>query len=103
VATIGEVLGQAGGTRVVVAGAVTHRQAPETAHGAVFMNLEDETGMLNVVCSRGAWVRWRPVARGARALVVKGRVERAHDVVTVVAERFEPLAVGPVPGSRDFR
>ncbi len=89
--------------RVVVAGVVTHRQQPDTARGAVFLNLEDETGMLNVVCSRGAWARWRAVARGSPALIVKGRLERAQDVVNVVAERFEPLALGPVPGSRDFR
>ncbi|MGH2926618.1 MAG: error-prone DNA polymerase, partial [Solirubrobacteraceae bacterium] len=89
--------------KVVVAGVVTHRQQPETARGAVFLNLEDETGMLNVVCSRGAWVRWRVVARSSPALIVKGRLERAQGVVNVVAERFEPIPLGPVPGSRDFR
>ncbi|MGH9082997.1 MAG: error-prone DNA polymerase, partial [Acidimicrobiales bacterium] len=89
--------------RVTVAGVVTHRQQPETARGAVFLNLEDETGMVNVVCSKGAWVRWRPVALTSRALVVKGRLERSEGVVNVVAERFEPLELGPVPGSRDFR
>ena len=102
VATIAEVV-EAGDGRVVLAGVVTHRQQPETARGAVFLNLEDETGMVNVVCSRGAWARWRPVARTSPALVVKGRVERAQGVVNVVAERFEPLVVGPAPGSRDFR
>ena len=45
------------GDRVTVGGVVTHRQQPESAHGAVFLNLEDETGMVNVVCSRGAWLR----------------------------------------------
>jgi error-prone DNA polymerase len=102
VSTIAQVVhGPAG--RVVVAGVVTHRQQPDTARGAVFLNLEDETGMLNVVCSRGAWARWRVVARSSPALIVKGRLERAQDVVNVIAERFEPLALGPVPGSRDFR
>jgi error-prone DNA polymerase len=90
-------------SRVVVAGVVTHRQQPDTARGAVFLNLEDETGMLNVVCSRGAWARWRSVARSSPALIVKGRLERAQGVVNVVAEWFEPVALGPVPGSRDFR
>ena len=51
------------GDRITVGGVVTHRQQPESAHGAVFLNLEDETGMVNIVCSRGAWVRWKPVAR----------------------------------------
>jgi error-prone DNA polymerase len=91
-------------TKVRVAGAVTHRQHPESAHGAVFVNLEDETGHANVVFSKGAWVRWRHVARGAPALLVSGRLERAEGVVNVVAERVEPLALSaPVPGSRDFR
>ncbi|HLH28060.1 MAG TPA: OB-fold nucleic acid binding domain-containing protein, partial [Acidimicrobiales bacterium] len=91
------------GERVTVGGIVTHRQQPESARGAVFLNLEDETGMVNVVCSRGAWVRWRPVARSSPALVVRGRVERAEGSMTLVAERFEPLELGPTPPSRDFR
>jgi len=94
---------RSGGGRVTVAGVVTHRQQPETARGAVFLNLEDETGMVNVICSRGAWVRWRSIARSSPALVVRGRLERADGVVSVVAEHVEPLAIGPVPGARDFR
>ncbi len=91
------------GERVTVGGVVTHRQQPESAHGAVFLNLEDETGMVNIVCSRGAWVRWRPVARTSPALMVRGRIERSEGSMTLVAERFEPLELGPVPASRDFR
>ncbi|MGH8979474.1 MAG: OB-fold nucleic acid binding domain-containing protein, partial [Acidimicrobiales bacterium] len=101
-ATIAEVVA-ASSSRVAFAGVVTHRQQPDTAHGAVFLNLEDETGMVNVVCSKGAWARWRAVARSSSTLVVKGRLERAQGVANVVAERFEPLSLGPVPGSRDFR
>jgi error-prone DNA polymerase len=95
--------GRPAGDRVTVGGVVTHRQAPESAHGAVFLNLEDETGMVNIVCSKGAWVRWKPVARACPALLVRGRVERSEGSMTLVAERFEPLPLGPVPGSRDFR
>jgi error-prone DNA polymerase len=91
------------GERITVGGVVTHRQQPESARGAVFLNLEDETGMVNVVCSRGAWVRWKPVARSSPALLVRGRIERSEGSMTLVAERFEPLALGPVPASRDFR
>jgi error-prone DNA polymerase len=91
------------GDRVTVGGVVTHRQHPESAHGAVFLNLEDETGMVNVICSRGAWVRWRSVARFSPALVVRGRLERGDGAVNLVAERIEPLELGPVPPSRDFR
>jgi error-prone DNA polymerase len=91
------------GDRITVGGVVTHRQQPESAHGAVFLNLEDETGMVNIVCSRGAWIRWKPVARSCPALLVRGRIERSEGSITLVAERFEPLELGPVPASRDFR
>ena len=94
----------ADGSRVLVAGVVTHRQHPETARGAVFVNLEDETGHVNVVFSRGAWARWRHVARHAPVLVVRGRLEAAQDVVNVTAERVDALGGAlPVPSSRDFR
>jgi error-prone DNA polymerase len=91
--------------RVWVGGVVTHRQRPESAKGTVFLNLEDETGMVNVICSPGAWERWRPVARGAPALLVRGRLERVDGVVSLVAEKIVPLDLGPatVPASRDFR
>jgi error-prone DNA polymerase len=91
------------GDRITVGGVVTHRQQPESARGAVFLNLEDETGMVNVVCSRGAWVRWKLVARSHPALLVRGRIERAEGSMTLVAERFAALELGPVPPSRDFR
>ena len=91
-------------SRVRVAGVVTHRQHPETAHGAVFVNLEDETGHVNVVFSPGAWVRWRHVARRAPVLLVSGRLERGQDAINVVAQRVESVDLGaPVPPSRDFR
>ncbi len=92
------------GERIVVAGVVTHRQHPETARGAVFVNLEDETGHVNVVFSKGAWMRWRHVARHAPVLLVKGRIELAQDVANLTAERVESFNLGtPVPASRDFR
>jgi error-prone DNA polymerase len=94
------------GTRVWVAGVVTHRQRPATAGGTTFINLEDETGFVNVICSRGCWLHHRQVARGAPALLVRGRVESAEGVVNVVAERLVPLEVADgaaVLPSRDFR
>jgi error-prone DNA polymerase len=93
------------GGRVRVAGVVTHRQRPATAGGTMFVNLEDETGLVNVVVSQGCYARHRRVARAAPALVVRGRLERGDgDVLNVVAERLEPLdgAVGALR-SRDFR
>ena len=55
----------AAGEKVLVGGVVTHRQRPATAQGTTFINLEDETGLINVVCSKGCWVRHRRVARGS--------------------------------------
>ncbi len=99
-----DLLHRSDGERVTVAGAVTHRQHPETAHGAVFVNLEDETGHVNVVFSRGAWARWKVVALYAPVLLIRGRLQLGQGTVSLTAERVEALVVGtPVPASRDFR
>jgi len=90
--------------RVSVAGVVTHRQHPETAHGAVFLNLEDETGHVNVIFSKGAWARWRHVAEHAAALVIRGSLQRGQGSVALAAQRVEVLDLGaPAAPSRDFR
>jgi error-prone DNA polymerase len=92
-------------SRVLVGGVVTHRQRPATAQGTTFLNLEDETGLINVICSKGAWTRYRQAARSAPALLVRGRLERVEGVVNVVADRISPLSltVGSSTPSRDFR
>ncbi len=90
-------------SKVLVAGVVTHRQRPMTAQGTTFMNLEDETGLINVVVSKGCWARYRKVARGAAALLVRGRLERAEGVINIVAEELTPLPVAATAGSRNFR
>jgi error-prone DNA polymerase len=90
-------------SRVLVAGVVTHRQRPMTAQGVTFLNLEDETGLINVVVSKGCWARFRSVAREAAALVVRGRLERAEGVINIVAEHLEPLPLPARTTSRDFR
>ncbi|WP_307497860.1 error-prone DNA polymerase [Arthrobacter woluwensis] len=92
------------GTRVEVAGLVTHRQRPQTAQGITFMNLEDETGILNVVCSVGVWTRYRRVAQTAKAMVVRGLMERSKEgVINLVADRLEALPLRAKTTSRDFR
>jgi error-prone DNA polymerase len=88
---------------VWVAGVVTHRQRPATAQGITFVNLEDETGLINVICSREVWARHRRVARAAAALTVHGRLERYDGVINIVADRLEPLALSGRTVSRDFR
>jgi error-prone DNA polymerase len=79
------------GRRVHVAGLVTHRQRPGTASGITFLNLEDETGMLNVVVSPGVWRRHRRVARTVSALVVRGILERQDGVTNLVADKLAPI------------
>ena len=91
------------GTRVLVGGVVTHRQRPATAGGVTFVSLEDETGIVNVICSQGVWARHRRVARAAPALLVRGRLERAEGVTNVLADQIQPLHLGMATRSRDFR
>jgi error-prone DNA polymerase len=91
------------GSRVLIAGAVTHRQRPATAQGVTFMNLEDETGMVNVMCSRGVWARHRKLAQTASALVIRGIVQNATGAVTVAADRMGPIDLRVRSRSRDFQ
>ena len=98
----GQLLSVDDGARVTVAGAVTHRQRPATASGVTFINLEDETGMVNVVCSVGLWRRYRELAHTATALVVRGKVQNAEGAVTVVADRLQKLDLRIGSRSRDW-
>ncbi|HEY9309299.1 MAG TPA: error-prone DNA polymerase [Microbacterium sp.] len=92
------------GRRVEVAGLVTHRQRPATASGITFLNLEDEHGLVNVVCSLGVWNRYRRVVRDSPALIARGILERSTEGVTnLIADRFEDLRVGVQHRARDFR
>jgi error-prone DNA polymerase len=91
------------GSRVLIAGAVTHRQRPATARGVTFVNIEDETGMVNVLCTPGLWARYRRVAQSASALLIRGQVQNASGAVTVLAERMRPITLAVGSRSRDFR
>jgi error-prone DNA polymerase len=99
----GELLKAENHDRVLIGGAVTHRQRPATASGVTFLNIEDETGMANVICSPGLWARYRTVARVSPALLIRGTVEKADGVVSVVAERLAQLDLRIPSRSRDFR
>jgi error-prone DNA polymerase len=90
-------------TRVTVAGIVTHRQRPATARGVTFLNLEDEFGMVNVVCDQTVWHRHRTIARQSGGLLIRGMLEHANGVVNVSAERIDKLDLGIHNTSRDFR
>lgn len=98
--------------RIKVAGLITHRQRPATAVGVTFLNIEDETGMLNVVCSAALWQRYRRIGRNAAGMIIRGILERNEGVTNLVADKLMriedvyPETVGKVPPrhrSRDFR
>jgi len=82
---------------------VTHRQRPATAAGITFLNLEDETGLVNVVVSKGCWAHHRRVVQSGPALLIRGRLETAEGVVNVVAETISLLPLASSLRSRDFR
>ncbi|MEM0985130.1 MAG: error-prone DNA polymerase [Pseudomonadota bacterium] len=76
------------GTPVRTAGVVLVRQKPGSAKGVVFITIEDETGISNLVVWQRVTERFRPIVMGARILAVEGRVQRADNVTHIVAERL---------------
>jgi error-prone DNA polymerase len=84
----------ADGRRAATAGIVLVRQRPGTAKGVVFLTLEDETGVANIVVWPKLFDAARPIVMGARLILVRGRVQHAEDapaggVVHLVAESLE--------------
>ena len=79
------------------------RQRPETAGGIVFVSLEDETGIANLVVMPDVYERFRPVVRGAPFLLARGRVERSGKVVNVRVDSLAPLRSAPSVGGRAAR
>ncbi len=80
------------GRRVSVGGLVLVRQRPGTAKGVVFLTLEDESGIANIVCWKDAFEANRRLVMSASFLVVHGQVQAAEGVIHVVAERFTDLS-----------
>jgi len=79
------------GMRVTISGLVTCRQRPGSAKGVVFMTLEDETSVANVIVWPKIFERVRPIVLGARYVSVTGRVQSQSDVIHVVADEIEDL------------
>lgn len=77
------------GARVSVAGLVLIRQRPGSARGVIFMTLEDETGIANLIVWPKVFEVFRPVVIGARLVGVRGRLQRANGVTHVVADSLE--------------
>ena len=101
------------GTIAKVAGLVLSRQRPMTASGVVFVTLEDEFGMMNLILTPVIFDRSYRTAVHARLLLVQGKVERTprtakegeHPVIHVLVEKLEALQLpgGLEARSRDFR
>jgi error-prone DNA polymerase len=74
---------------VAIAGIVLVRQRPGSAKGVVFATLEDEFSVANIVVWPRVLERFRPVVMGARLMLVRGRIQRAGDIIHVIANRIE--------------
>jgi len=93
------------GKHIRVAGIVLIRQRPGTASGIVFITIEDETGIANLIVRPNIFERYRAAARHTTAIIAHGRVERAGEVTHVLVSRLEnadPYLPDIPAGSRDF-
>jgi error-prone DNA polymerase len=79
------------GERVTVAGLVLVRQRPGTASGVIFMTLEDETGVANIIVWPKVFERLRAIVLGARFVAVTGKLQSEQGVIHIVAERMNDL------------
>lgn len=107
-ATAAELRDLPDGCKVKYCGIVTLRQQPQTAHGTVFVSLEDETGTVQVICWKSIREKQRQFLLESRQLVVFGRWQCEGDVRNLVAERLGELTpllgrLGKSAWSRDFR
>jgi len=91
------------GARVEVAGLVACRQRPGTAKGFVFLVLEDEFGLVNVIVRPGLHERQRLLVRTEPFVIVRGKLQRRDGTVNVVAESLRALPVsGVAPAAHNF-
>ncbi|WP_251363844.1 OB-fold nucleic acid binding domain-containing protein [Epibacterium ulvae] len=77
---------------VTVAGLVILRQRPGTAKGVIFLTLEDETGVVNIIVWRKMYETFRRAVIAGRLLRVTGQVQRAHSVTHVIAHQIEDIS-----------
>ena len=79
-------------TLVTVAGLVILRQRPGTANGVIFLTLEDETGVVNVIVWRKLYEHFRRAVISGRLLRVTGRIQRENNVTHVIAKKIEDIS-----------
>jgi len=90
------------GNRVKVAGQVICRQRPGTAKGFLFISLEDETGISNIVVLPKIFERNRLTITQEKFLIVSGTLQNLENVIHVKADRIEPLLVGDLPAASSY-
>ncbi|WP_304308319.1 error-prone DNA polymerase [Pseudacidovorax intermedius] len=96
------------GRQVRYCGIVTLRQQPDTANGTIFVSLEDETGVVQVICWKSLREKQREVLLRSRLLAVQGEWQREGEVRNLIAHRLADLSpllgrLADSAASRDFR
>ena len=91
------------GASVQVAGAIVVKQHPETAKGHVFLSLEDEYGLVNIIIRPVTYATYKPVVDLGGAVVVEGTLQHVDGVVSVLARRLDELALFVKLASRDWQ
>jgi len=91
------------GVSVQVAGAIVVKQHPETAKGHVFLSLEDEYGLLNIIIRPATYAAYKPVVDRGGAVVVAGTLQQVDGVVSVLARRLDELTLFVQLASRDWQ
>jgi error-prone DNA polymerase len=86
-----ELRARSSGSRVRISGLVTIRQRPGTAQGVIFMTIEDETSVANIIVWPHTFERFRPIILGARYIAVSGELQQESGVLHVVAARLDDL------------
>ena len=79
------------GTKVRVAGCVVCRQMPGTAKGHVFITLEDEYGLINVILRPQVYDKYRQIARLEPVIIVEGTLQKHDGIVNIVAQQLRPI------------
>src|SRR5438132_1168746 len=91
------------GSYVVIAGAVVVKQHPETAKGHVFLSLEDETGISNIIIRPATYRKFKRVLDSDAAVVVGGTLQTVDGVISVTAERLDALQLFAKIAAREWQ
>ena len=91
------------GQTVHIAGAIVVKQHPETAKGHVFLSLEDEYGLLNIIIRPATYAKYKRIVDQGGAVVIQGTLQHVDGVISVLATRLDELALFVRLVSRDWQ